>query len=846
LWDGNIPFYSTDNGNQLTITDSTGTTIRTYDALNRVTSKTVPNIGTVWYKYDIIEGVEAGETAERTTDPKGNVTTKIYDRVGRLKAVIDGDITSTDITTYEYYGNGSRQSVTYPSGVKEEYTYYPDNTLWTLTNKYADGTVMDVYTYTYDEANNQTSKHEVINGIDKGTTSYIYDRLNRLLTVTEPNGRETGYTYDMAGNRTMELISSGNETISNIYSYNEQNRLVYITTRVDSEIAEITEYSYDHNGNQLETIVTEYIDGVAQSPITTVTNTYDKRNQLIQTVTEEGTTLTSSYNGEGLRVSKTVNGQKTYYLYEYDKVVLEVNENGTQKARNLYGTNLLMRTVDNEAYYYIYNGHADVTALIDTDGNIAATYYYDAFGNILEQTGDVDNNITYAGYQYDDETGLYYLNARMYDPKIARFLQEDTYRGNPNDPLSLNLYTYCLNNPLIYWDPTGHEAALNRQAYIDDRYFEENLINIDAITAISSKNRVYTNPVTGEVTGVAIYNSSDSNLGAYISLSNSNSFKYMPISSSGVGKEQDLCNIVWSKKGTDGYYIDVSMVEQFSGTKILHKESMINGIYTIPIKDYQQLKSAGLDDVIIADHLERYYDSKIQHLIDYDTNIFDYIDSYYRNMSCLHNSAEELGNICDMPKEEFLRLVDISGGKNLFANIDHMYAIQLFSLLAARNTRNLGNYNNDLDALDIENSRLDRMEYDVRTGNVTVQKGCVIIEGGSQADVYIPRDADGNPIPLAKQRVNGQDIPLPDPNAQGPHTVLGGKISSETGEVYRQSATFPEGSWPTANGQNVPWSEVHWSDHGDPKHHTNPHQHIFEYNPDKGGWIRKGPSKFNN
>ncbi|MDD4402599.1 MAG: RHS repeat-associated core domain-containing protein, partial [Desulfitobacteriaceae bacterium] len=89
-------------------------------------------------------------------------------------------------------------------------------------------------------------------------------------------------------------------------------------------------------------------------------------------------------------------------------------------------------------------------------GNIAATYYYDAFGNILEQTGAVNNSITYAGYQYDEETGLYYLNARMYDPKIARFLQEDTYRGDINDPLSLNYYVYCANNPLVYYDPTGH------------------------------------------------------------------------------------------------------------------------------------------------------------------------------------------------------------------------------------------------------------------------------------------------------------------------------------------------------------------------------------------------------
>ncbi|QNU65818.1 hypothetical protein EHE19_013025 [Ruminiclostridium herbifermentans] len=92
--------------------------------------------------------------------------------------------------------------------------------------------------------------------------------------------------------------------------------------------------------------------------------------------------------------------------------------------------------------------------------------------------------------------------------------------------------------------------------------------------------------------------------------------------------------------------------------------------------------------------------------------------------------------------------------------------------------------------------------------------------------------------------MNGQDIPLPDPNAQGPHTVLGGKISSKTGEVYRQSATFPEGSWPTANGQNVPLSEVHWTDHCTPQYHTNPHQHIFTYEWENGGgWLRGEPTK---
>ena len=178
---------------------------------------------------------------------------------------------------------------------------------------------------------------------------------------------------------------------------------------------------------------------------------------------------TLSKNGEGIRVAKDVDGVITHYLYEYDKVVLELNSDGTQKSRNVYGTNLISRTVYGQTVKYLYNGHSDkvncearegalgyVVALVDETGDIVGTYYYDAFGNIVEQTGSIDNNVTYAGYQYDKETGLYYLNARMYDPVTARFMQEDSYRGSMEDPLSLNLYTYCHNEPLMYFDPTGH------------------------------------------------------------------------------------------------------------------------------------------------------------------------------------------------------------------------------------------------------------------------------------------------------------------------------------------------------------------------------------------------------
>jgi RHS repeat-associated protein len=83
-------------------------------------------------------------------------------------------------------------------------------------------------------------------------------------------------------------------------------------------------------------------------------------------------------------------------------------------------------------------------------------YQYDEWGNILESNETVNNPFKYAGEVYDQETELYYLNSRYYDPSLGRFINEDTYEGQINNPLSLNVYTYCYNNPLIYTDPTGH------------------------------------------------------------------------------------------------------------------------------------------------------------------------------------------------------------------------------------------------------------------------------------------------------------------------------------------------------------------------------------------------------
>jgi RHS repeat-associated protein len=90
-----------------------------------------------------------------------------------------------------------------------------------------------------------------------------------------------------------------------------------------------------------------------------------------------------------------------------------------------------------------------VVQVLDVNGIVVNSYSYDEWGNITSKTETIENPIRYAGEYYDEESGLYYLRARYYDPTTGRFISEDSNEGNVTNPLSLNLYTYCTNNPLF-------------------------------------------------------------------------------------------------------------------------------------------------------------------------------------------------------------------------------------------------------------------------------------------------------------------------------------------------------------------------------------------------------------
>ncbi|MCA1291742.1 RHS repeat-associated core domain-containing protein [Paenibacillus sp. alder61] len=110
--------------------------------------------------------------------------------------------------------------------------------------------------------------------------------------------------------------------------------------------------------------------------------------------------------------------------------------------------------------YYVTNGHGDVTELRDSSGNLLNSYSYDIWGNPLTVQESIPNPLRYSGEYWDSDTKLQYLRARWYDPATARLIGEDAYEGEYTNPLTLNLYTYVLNNPLIYHDPSGHDAVV--------------------------------------------------------------------------------------------------------------------------------------------------------------------------------------------------------------------------------------------------------------------------------------------------------------------------------------------------------------------------------------------------
>ncbi|MDH6651021.1 UNVERIFIED_ORG: RHS repeat-associated protein [Bacillus sp. PvP124] len=431
------------NGNETKVTDSVNGVIRTkaYDKAGQITSMTDRGGTFGWeYKKDSTKIIKSTFSQSGTT----NETNYEYNALDQNTAVKDS---KGKTYRFDYDEKGNVRAYTAGNDAGSAFTYDVTGKVTSLDIGNTNNDSILSESYKYDENDNRTeiTSYRADGSVDS-TTSYVYDSLDQLLKETLPDGTVKEYDYNGFGNRTsVKVTEPGKSAVQTNAEFNIGNELVKFGNDT---------IKYDENGNRLE-------DGK-------YTYTWNAADQLTS-ITKKGESkafATYKYDDDDRRIEKNVNGTITRFYYDGDSInpLYETDGNGSVLRSYVYsmdGVRLSMQTGE-KSYYYHYNPHGDVVALTDDSGAVVVKYTYDAWGNAKKQVmsgqTDIKNPFTYAGYMQDDETGMYYLIARYYNPEQGVFISADPDPGDDDDPITQNGYTYANNNPVMKVDPDGNFA----------------------------------------------------------------------------------------------------------------------------------------------------------------------------------------------------------------------------------------------------------------------------------------------------------------------------------------------------------------------------------------------------
>ena len=392
-----------------------------YDGNNNLTKLTCSTNGTTWattYAYD------KDNRPTTATLANGKAITNTYDSIGRLASRSIGDYTTT--LSYLAGTNGSQTALVslYKNGTDSAFQYEYD----------ANGNITHIQQgethiyYQYDALNQLTRED---NSVLNKSIVYSYDDRGNLLTKQE-------YAYVADGG------ALGEPTATITYGYEAENQAwADQPTSYNGE-----EIRYDASGN----------------PTTYRGYTMTWQGRRLTGATDGTTTTAYTYDENGLRTQKTVNGTATQYRYHGSVLISQVTGNDTLLFSYDANGNVVAVNYNGTYYYYVRNGQNDVIRLIDGNNNTVVEYSYDSWGKQISCTGSLastlgtQNPFRYRGYVYDTDTGLYYLQTRYYDPEVGRFINADMYVSTGQGVLGNNMYLYCLNNPVNMLDSEGSFA----------------------------------------------------------------------------------------------------------------------------------------------------------------------------------------------------------------------------------------------------------------------------------------------------------------------------------------------------------------------------------------------------